>query len=197
MSARVFTLTITVDDEADGHVEVQEKGDKANRGKAKVPPGIFGIREGLRAGGQLVREYYRTSQRRLVLEAREAEVNRRRADRVAAKPKPEPKAPDPAQQTMVSPSAESGIPDRPEEPTDTGGQPSHANDDQVCPTCKGVKGHFEEKTDTTPERWIPCPTCQEDLTPQIVEEEPAPEPEPVATPNVQSINDRLRKAVSK
>lgn len=234
MSVRVFTMTITVDDEAEGFVEVQEKGDKANRGKAKVPAGKFGISEGLIQGGQLVRTYYRTKQRRLVLEAREAAVEQRRAERIAAKPKPAPKAPDPAQTTIANTEdleraglvvRHAGIGDpecadcklRLDALHHTGfgngycdaHAPVRADEPPVCETCRGTKGHFEEKTDTTPERFIPCPACQEDFTPQIVEEDPidwannitssgeSDSPVDAAIERVVTINDHLKKAVAK
>lgn len=77
---RQFTIRITVRETEESSVTVEEFGEP-NRSTAQVPEGIFGVREALRVGGNLVREFYNSRQRKLLLKERAADVEQRRRAR--------------------------------------------------------------------------------------------------------------------
>jgi hypothetical protein len=79
--ARSFILTLAISESGESAVMVEEAG-SPNRTVATVPKGEFGVREGLRVGGNLVREFYRNKQRELVLTERAAAVKRKRDARI-------------------------------------------------------------------------------------------------------------------
>lgn len=82
--SRQFVMTIFVHETQQGIVYVEEVGG-TNVGQQRLPTGIFGIREGLRIGGNYVRGYYLDNQRELDLRDRAADLKRKREEIANAK----------------------------------------------------------------------------------------------------------------
>lgn len=77
--SRQFVVTLFVH-EVEGSIVYVEEAGVPNVATAQLPAGLIGMREGLRVGGKMVREFYANRQRELELKERAADLKKRQGE---------------------------------------------------------------------------------------------------------------------